>query len=145
MYLKNLAKRDWGIYSILKVMATSDLPGDLTLDKICHPKSVQLTPRHSLVTHTTPLRPLLPSMVFHSSGTAEVADLSLASVTDLSTSSVSQLVTMEEGGTRRMKDLLPATHCAQELCVSPALIRKKLSRQQVDNDVTMMGQDDFIK
>ena len=43
MYLKNLAKRDWGMYSILKVMATSGLPGDLTLDKVCHPKSVQLT------------------------------------------------------------------------------------------------------
>ena len=145
MYLKNLAKRDWGMYSILKVMATSGLPGDLTLDKVCHPKSVQLTPRRSLVTPTTPLRPLLPSMVFHSSETTEATDLSLASVTDVSTSSVSQLVTVEEGGTRRIKDLLPATHCAQQLCVSPALIRKKLSHQQVDNVVTMMGQDDFIK
>ena len=46
---------------------------------------------------------------------------------------------------RRVKEQLPPQHPARRLLVSPAEVRKKLSQQQIDDLLQMIGSNDFIR
>ena len=98
--------------------------------KFSHPKSIQLVPRRSLV---SPDRPLL-SLV----ATADV-DQGDQTSPSLANSMIA------DADLRRVKEQLPPQHPARRLLVSPAEVRKKLSQQQIDDLLQMIGSNDFIR
>ena len=146
-YIVELKKRSWGKYSLIQIKATTGLHTDLVLvcvivyyclfllfilfqTKFSHPKSIQLVPKRSLV---SPDRPLL-SLV----ATADV-DQGDQTSPSLANSMIA------DADLRRVEEQLPAQHPARRLLVSPAEVRKKLSQQQIDDLLQMIGSNDFIR
>ena len=97
--------------------------------KCSAPKSIQLSPPHSLV---SPLAPL-SSLIDQSEAPSVPINISLNNST------------LADGEITLIKEQLPPQHPVRQLLVDPSEVRKKLSDRQLDDLLTMIGSKDYIR